>query len=376
MRSRAYRSVLGPLAIASAVIVAGAACKTSSPAQPSTAGSDSGLGPSLVAPTPVAPSNGGQVAYSSQPVKLVVTNSVSTTSAPLTYTFEVAYDASFASKVQVKDGVVQGSGQTSVTLDPLLPSNTYYWHARSQGGSTTGAFGATYKFSVGGQVSLGAPTPIAPLTGAFVVPRPTLTVGNAPVSGATSGVVTYKFDLASSAAFSPILVTGTAVQGTGQTTFVPPQDLTVGATYFWRATAVSQADGVSSSPSAPQSFVVTPPTQQAILAAQQGLVLWSGVQPPGTNGHAIMGDNWQVQTVNYLGQVTYTSPPIDELRIFDLLDRGYSPQDAINWEKANGYSTIAVYYVVGGGISVIGFQYDYIAQNYLNSAWDLVFRSE
>jgi len=377
MKSRAYRSVVGPLALVSALAIASAACKTSTPAQPSTAGSESALGPSLVAPTPVSPANGGQVAYSSQPVQLIVANSVSTTSAPLTYTFEVAYDTAFASKVQVKDGVVQGAnGQTSVTLGTLLPSNTYYWHARSQGGSTTGVFGATYRFILGAPVSFAAPVPIGPPNGAFVVPRPALTVANAAVSGAPSGVITYKFDIATSATFATIVVSGAVVQGTGQTTFVPPQDLTIGTTYYWRATAISQSDAARSSPSTVQNFTVTPPTRQAQLAAQQGLVLWSGVQPTGTNGHAVMGDSWDLQTVNYLNKVTYTSPPIDELRIFDLIDRGYSPQDAIDWEHANGYSTIAVFYVVGPGVPVVGFLYDYMADDGINGRWNLHFRVE
>ncbi len=32
------------------------------------------------------------------------------------------------------------------------------------------------------------------------------------------------------------------------------------------------------------------------------------------------------------------------LQFFDLFDRGYDPQDAINWMKSNGYGTDPLWY--------------------------------
>ena len=50
-----------------------------------------------------------------------------TTSATGCYAFEVATDSAFASKVQVKSGVAEGTnGQTSVKLDTLLASRDYF----------------------------------------------------------------------------------------------------------------------------------------------------------------------------------------------------------------------------------------------------------
>ena len=62
------------------------------------------------------------------------------------------------------------------------------------------------------------------------------------------------------------------------------------------------------------------------MAQQLGVTLWPGQVPPGSRGHATMGDNWQVQTLHYLpGNVFFQSPDIEMLRIFDLLDRGFDP---------------------------------------------------
>jgi hypothetical protein len=66
----------------------------------------------------------------------------------------------------------------------------------------------------------------------------------------------------------------------------------------------------------------------------------------------------------------FVSPQIDQLQIFDLLDRGLDPQSAIDWMHANGYQTIAAYYPA---VSVIGFQYSYLAL--INSQWTVVIKA-
>jgi hypothetical protein len=67
---------------------------------------------------------------------------VSTGSTARTYGFEVATDAAFANKVYTKDGVAEGSGQTSVKID-VLPgpaAKNYFWRARTVAGSQTGPY--------------------------------------------------------------------------------------------------------------------------------------------------------------------------------------------------------------------------------------------
>ncbi len=97
--------------------------------------------------------------------------------------------------------------------------------------------------------------------------------------------------------------------------------------------------------------------------------LWPGQVPPGTNGHAVQGNGWNPQTVTAFDGTVFTSPALDESRIFDLLDRGFDPQGAIDWLNTHGYSTTAVWYP---GTQTIGFQYTYMA--FVNGAWQLVLR--
>jgi hypothetical protein len=166
-------------------------------------------------------------------------------------------------------------------------------------------------------------------------------------------------------------LTGTVNEGAGQTSYAAPSDLAPNQTFYWRVTAIDAANGASSPASPVQSFTTSANTRQAQLAAQLGVPLWPGVQPTGSNGFAKMGDNWDVQSrISFDGQ-RFTSPPLGALEVFDLIDRGMSPQAAIDWMHNNGYVDAGVYYFVG--TDVIGFQFIYIARN-ANGAWDLVFR--
>ena len=70
------------------------------------------------------------------------------------------------------------TGQTSVQLDPLPASKDYYWRARAQAPGGTGSFSDPFKFTIGGAITLAAPTPIGPLTNAETTPRPALRVSN------------------------------------------------------------------------------------------------------------------------------------------------------------------------------------------------------
>jgi hypothetical protein len=360
-------------------IAAAAACGKSSTSPSDSTSSDSGgnvssssVTGSVTTPKTVQPANGAQVRNADQPVLLVVQNAVVTKSGGTTYTFEVSTDAAFSVKVQTKDNVAEGSsGQTGVTLDPLAPSKDYYWHARAKSAGTVGVFSATSKFTVGAPVSLGPPTPIAPVNGSTSAGWPTFRVNNAIVTGGTVGAVVYKFEVATSAAFTTIVLSGQAPEQSGQTSYTPPanQPAPPQNSLFWRATAIDQASGGTSAPSSVQTFTYGPPTQQAVLAAQEGLVLWPGQQPTGTNGHAVMGTNWQVRTLTSFDGVTHVVPTLEELQIFDLLDRGFDPNGAIGWMTTHGYSTTAAWYP---GPAVIGFPFEYIAL--VNGQWEMVIR--
>jgi hypothetical protein len=327
---------------------------------------------------PVSPANGAQVANAAQPVTLTVTNAVVTgASSTVTYTFEVATDPAFAVKVVTKD-VPQTSGQTSLKLDTLAGGKDYFWHVRTTSADTVGAFTSPLIFTIGPAVSVLSPSALSPGNGTTVQSlRPTFVVSNAGRTGPVTSI-SYRFEVATNATFTAIVASGTVSEGTnGQTSFTPSADLATSVTYFWHAQATDAGSGVTSAFSGAQSVTTATPTLQSQLAAAQGLTLWPGVQPPGTNGKAKMGDNWGIQTAiagpggPFSGTV-FRSPRLPLLRIFDLLDRGMDPQAAIDWMPANGYPREGFYV---GAINVIGFDFEYLSLNPLNGSWDLIIRS-
>jgi hypothetical protein len=340
---------------------------------------------SIAAPRPIAPATNLIIRFVDQPVILIVQNAVVTKPGGTTYTFEVATDVGFAGKVQTKDGIAEGSnGTTSVALDALAGGKDYYWHARAQGAGTTGVYGTTFKFTMGPPIVINSPVPIAPLTGAQTGSRPTLRVTNAIRSG-PAGPITYKFEISTVAGFTSVLGMGSSPEGVNETGFIPTSDLPTGTTLFWRATAIDAANGVSSTPSAVQSFAVTAPSQAEFLANQLGVPLWPGALPPGTVGHATMGNDpafgvgWGIQTLHYApGNVNFVSPDIEMLRFFDLFDRGFDPQGAIDWMNQNGYPTLAAWYPPPEK-AVLGLRYVYLAARgkvTVNGIWDIVLKNE
>jgi hypothetical protein len=128
---------------------------------------------------------------------------------------------------------------------------------------------------------------------------------------------------------------------------------------------------VASPATAAQSFTWgAPPSAAQTMAKLEGVTLWPGAQPPGTTGHATLGNFWDVAQVVSFNGVSFLSPTIDEIQVFDLLDRGMDPQSAIDWMHANGYSTDAAWY---SSVAVIGFDYEYMAL--INGAWNLVLKA-
>jgi hypothetical protein len=358
-----------------------AACSTA-PAGPSGASGES-TG-SIAAPRPVSPATNAVIRNQDQPVVLVVSNAVVTKPGGTTYTFEVATDLGFASKVQTKDAVPEGTGTTAVGLDALPAGRDYYWHVRAQGAGTTGVFGTTFKFTVGPAIAINAPLPIAPLTNAQTSPRPALRVANAVRTG-PAGAITYRFEISTVSSFASILMTGTNSEGVNETGFIPLTDLPTSVILFWRAVAFDLANGVSSAPSAVQSFSASRPSQAETVAVELGQPLWPGQVPTGTVGHATMGNDiafgagWAIQTLYYApGNVHFQSPDIEMLRLFDLLDRGFDPDGATAWMNQHGYPTQALWYPPPEK-AVIGLRYVYIAARgkvSVNGIWDIVVRIE
>jgi hypothetical protein len=328
-------------------------------------------------PVLTTPTNGTQIPTQGQPVTLVVLNA-SGAGAGTTYTFEVASDIGFTTKVQTKDGIPAGiTGQTSAQLDPLPAQKDYYWRARAQAPGATGTFSDPFRFTIGGVINLGAPLPIGPLNNAETTSRPALRVSNVSRTGPT-GPISYRFEIARDSGFTSVMVIGSNREGLDETGFIPTSDLPTRVRLFWRAFAIDAANAVTSPSSPVQSF--TPmPSQAENVAQQLGVTLWPGIKPPGTGGQATMGDNWQIQTLHYLpADAFFQSPDVEMLRIFDLLDHGFDPDGAAAWMNRNGYPTAALWYPPPEK-AVIGLKYVYLASRnkvFVNGTWDVVLRLE
>jgi hypothetical protein len=326
----------------------------------------------VTTPAQLAPANGASIPNLSQPVTLTVSNAfVTDSSAKVLYTFEVSTDAAFGSKVQTKTAP-PGSSQTSVVLDPLAPGQGYFWHVRATGADTPGTFSAAEKFTVGPAITLSAPGAVAPLTGATPSGWPSFVVNDSAKSGPV-GAVTYKFEVSNSSTFTSDVLAQTVSETSNQTSFTPPLStpVLVGTTLFWRATAIDATNGIVSAPSTTQSFVASQLTTQARIALQEGFVLWPGVQPPGTNGHAALGNGWNPELTTSFNGVTFQSPTLEELREFDLIDRGLDPQAALDFQNNNGYSTSGLWVP---SIQVVGYPFSYMLVDG-DGAWALALRS-
>ncbi len=177
--------------------------------------------------------------------------------------------------------------------------------------------------------------------------------------------------MADNPGFSPLAATGSAPEGAGITTFTLAADLAGGRTYYWRAAAIDVADAVTSPASTPQTIMTVSLSAAATIAVQEGLNLWPGTQPPGAPGQAALGNGWGVvSTADFQGN-PFVSPTLENLRVFDLLDRGMNPNSVLGWMNGNGYYTSAVYYPsVAQG--VFGFSQNYLTL--IGTSWTLVKR--
>lgn len=253
------------------LLVAAACSKQSTPAQPTqtavdaTASSDSGAsathaigGATLTAPRLATPADGAQFPFASQPITLAVTNAVSTKSTPLTYTFEVATDSGFASKVYSKSGVAEGTSQTSLTIDKLKGGVTYFWRSRVTSDTVDGPNATPRTFVVGPEVVIQAPVLGDPAANSSVPESPTLNVNRVQRTG-PAGQIVYRFQISEQSSFSSLTYNVTANER-GDLSYTPHTvtiKLTVNKTYFWRVQASDPASGVTGPFSQVLSFKVS-----------------------------------------------------------------------------------------------------------------------
>ena len=250
-----------------AILAATTACEKASPTRPTDSGSasaaaesvtDARTGATIIAARPSAPANQATIRWTDQPVTLTVTNGVTTGSTALVYSFQIASDANFNQIAFSVDNVAAGSGTTSVQSSKLAGSTTYYWRSRvnPSGNSGTGPYSAVRTFTMGPEVVLGVPVLASPINGGNAFSPLSLIITNVTRSGPVGRIV-YTVQVASDAAFSNVIFSSDTPESPGETTTVAAaiSGLNRGSTYYWRARAADQTNGITTAYSAAANFV-------------------------------------------------------------------------------------------------------------------------
>jgi hypothetical protein len=252
------RNLRKPLAaMPAAMLLAILACeaqKSSNPLSPSVAGPIAGV--EISAPRMLEPSPDQRFRESQQPIRLLVENATSSGVRPLHYSFEVATDAEFQTKMFARSQVQPGSeGRTNVQIDRLELGRSYFWRARAEDGANSGPY-ATARFEVLPRALLGAPPQLSPIHNERVATRRPAMVAGAPERNAAIGALLVEFHIARDAAFSQIAAIGTVVETGGQTTYVSEVELTANLQHYWRVRAT---DGETMGPWSGVQGFITPP---------------------------------------------------------------------------------------------------------------------
>ena len=227
------RATMSPAAAVSAALlfalVGCEAQKSETPLSPSVAGPIAGV--QITAPRLLEPSMGNKLKDSQQPVKLTVENASSSGVRPLSYTFEVATDSAFTTKVFGRGSVPPGDGRTSVQIDRLAIGSMYYWRVRAEDGANTGPF-LTAQFEILPKPVISAPTPLSPVNNEVASSRaPVLRVRNVTKNAAVGGLV-YEFQVSSSQAFTSLTGNGASNEGPSETSVQLGADLPNNATQY------------------------------------------------------------------------------------------------------------------------------------------------
>ena len=226
----------------------------------------------------------GGTAGGSSPRLVINVGDIEGPASELSYTLEVAEDASFNQVVFTHSGVIEGtsvaidvttlfgaSGQSGQDLEAASRSayarsaqavtirgnTTYHWRARvsaeGRAGTVHGPWSATRTLTTPSNPNeLLAPTPVSPRGGTTTSSTtPTLVVTN-PSVGTSFGAVTIRFDVATDQAFRNIVSSPSAGMSNGTTTSAQTRALSTNTPHYWRVRA--QADGLVGPWSSTQSF--------------------------------------------------------------------------------------------------------------------------
>jgi hypothetical protein len=250
-RQTLRRAALVPAALLLTALAACEATKSENPLSPSVAGPIAGV--EITAPRMVEPAQGAKYKESQQPIRLLIENAHSSGVRPLYYSFEVASDSEFQSKMFARSQVPPGGdGRTTVALDRLELGRSYYWRARAEDGANTGPY-VTAQFEVLPRPTLGPPRLISPINNERTATRqPTLSAGR-PDRNAAVGSLVYEFHVATDSAFSQVVATNLTDETGDSTRFTTPTPYAPDRQHYWRVRA---ADAETQGPwSATQGFI-------------------------------------------------------------------------------------------------------------------------
>jgi hypothetical protein len=240
-----------------AALAALSACeqsKSENPLSPSVAGPIPGV--TISAPRMLEPLAGQRIAVSSQPVTLLIENASTSGVRPLTYSFEIATDAGFTTRVFSREAIAPGDGgRTSLRLpDPLATGHTYYWRARAVDGANEGPYATATAFDIFTPIVIEPPTLVSPGVNVTIdTLRPRFTFANALRSGPV-GAISYLIEVAENDAFANRTAQWSAAEQSGQTSMDIPVDLAPNRVYYWHVRAY---DSVTIGPFSPTRAFAT-----------------------------------------------------------------------------------------------------------------------
>ena len=252
-----FRAVAVSALVLSAALVAGCTglSKSENPLSPTVAGPIPGV--NIGQPVPLDPKDGRNIEVANQPITLVLANAGTNGVRPLSYTFEVATDTGFTTKVFIRQGVTPGAnGQTSLRLtDALNTGRTYYWRAQALDGANTGPYSGFAHFNIFTPIVIQKPSPDAPINNVMLDSDvPTFLFGNAPRSGPV-GPFIYTIEVAENDAFTNRYAIWTVPEQPTVTRLSAPSPLPASKQYFWHVRA---SDGGNTGPWSDTQLFRTP----------------------------------------------------------------------------------------------------------------------
>src|SRR5262249_19953192 len=196
-------------------------------------------GVEISAPKMLEPLAGQRIAVDRQPITLLIENSSSNGVRPLTYSFEIATDAAFNSRVFTRESIAPGEGgRTSLRLpDPLAAERTYFWRVRALDGANESAWASASRFDIFTPIVIEAPALVSPGINVTInTLRPRFTWNDVDGSGPV-GAITYLVEIADSDAFTNKIAQWSVPEQPNQTSTDSPVELQYNRVYYWHVRA-------------------------------------------------------------------------------------------------------------------------------------------